>query len=150
MRKTKTTGIRKQKVKTYEAYLLGIALVVMIVGETALISNSTAADWHAGLSVLDMSPSISQTVSDMKVAFAPVAFTVNSINEFYQASALASAQILDMSSSSPDQPSPGEFVYGVNNFYQMAANEMTNVLDLSNYMPSTSSAPRVAGISITR
>ena len=140
---------KKQKVRTYEAYLLGLAIITVVAAEVGFANYATSSDWHDGFAVLDLSSSVSQTVSDMKVAFAPAGFALESINGFYEQSAVAMTQVLDMSASS-DQSSPMDLVYGVNDFYQMATNEMANVLDLSDYLPSASQQPRVAGASVIR
>ncbi len=141
-------GRSGQKVKTYEAYLLGLALIALVVGEVGLLNNVTPADLSSGLSILDISNSVSQSVSDVKLTLAPAAFAVDSINQFYEQSAVATTQLLDF--SSPGQPSPMDLVYGVNDFYNMASKEVVSVLDLSNYMPSNSNVPMVAGASISR
>ncbi|HEX5430231.1 MAG TPA: hypothetical protein VFX17_04110 [Patescibacteria group bacterium] len=154
VRRTKTNksarkNSKPKAAKKYPAYILGIVLAVFLFAESALVLNATPKDWQAGASVLDVSSGITSMVSDLKVAATPVEFTVVSVQEFYNQSAIAMAQLLDGS----NVPGPMLAISGVNNFYNVASQQLAQVLDLSSfykpaYSPELSS--RVAGASIRK
>jgi len=154
-RKTKTKS--KSKIqnkpkrlwhKKYDAVALAVIILVMVASESALAFNTTPADWHAGLSVLDMSGAVTTSVANLNTLFEPIKVATTGINEFYQQAAVATIQLLDTNNKN-NEVGPLAFVTGVNNFYQMATNEMTNMLDLTNYTTHTWS-PEVAGANVTR
>jgi hypothetical protein len=128
------------KAKNYPAYILGIVLVVAITGEAALFTAATPADWQAGISVLDASRTISETVSSVKTAFAPAMFVADSINEFYHQASIAMVQIL----TPAPNVDPLLAVKAVDEFYAMATRQMMSLLDVTNYISNFGPQPAYA------
>ena len=143
--KQKKVGMKARQEKSYPVHVMVILVAVLIAGESWLALNTTSQDWHRGLAVLDVSSGVSSLTADVSFAFEPAVEVASGITEFYQESAMAAMQVLDISS---DNTSPMMFVEGVNTFYQLAADEMTNILDLTNY--SSPFQARVAGVSVSR
>jgi hypothetical protein len=143
---TTTKRARKPQERTYQAYILGLVLITLLAGEFALITSSTSHDWKVGMQILDLSDAVPQLIADVKFVSEPAVFALNTIDEFYNHSAVAASQILDMSDS---DSSPMMLVYGINDFYDLASKEMASVLDLSGYIDS-SFEPQVAGISVSQ
>jgi hypothetical protein len=138
------TRKHRTKIKQYPAYMLGIALVTFVLLESAILSPATTQDWHAGLSMLDVSSGVTAMASDLKLALQPTMFTYQAVDDFYNQAAVASTDVLDVTNQDSDSVMA---VTGINNFYQVASKEMANVLDISNY--ASPWQPQVAGASVS-
>lgn len=134
---TKKTKTKKQK--GYEPQYLLLALVVFLLIEGFLVSNATNTDWQKGLSVLDVSSAVSRIGVDVQIAIAPMIDTVKSVDEFYQLSAAAMTELLDLSSRNP-MDEVLAITDSINEFYQRAANEMIALLDVTSYQPNVAGA----------
>jgi len=143
--KAVTKKVYKKKVHQYEAHYLAFVLIAFLLIEGFLFTNTGTRDWQKGISVLDVSAPVMQTVADVSTLMQPVSDAVVGVNEFYQVSATAMIELLDMSEDGPI--SEISFVTNsVNNFYQEASIEMASLLDMS----EVSSWPaQVAGVSVT-
>jgi hypothetical protein len=129
----------RKATKKYPAYVLGIALVLVVLAETSVLYNATGTDWKKGLAVLDVSAGVTEVASAVNFSAQPFVVATTASTQFYKQSALATIQLLD-----PKDSDSMMFVEGVNDFYSMAATQMAGVLDISNYF-SPMQTPLVAG-----
>lgn len=141
--KTKTNSKRgKTRSISYPAYYLALALGLVILLEGFMMGVATPKSVSEGLSVLDMSGSVHQVVSDFSAVIAPMMDQVASITKFYQLAAAELTTMLDMSNSNLLM-----FPKGVIEFYNLASVQMAELLDFSGQYTNM---PQVAGISIFR
>jgi hypothetical protein len=138
-----TKKSKTKKVKHYEPHYLLIILAVVLLLEGFLVVNTREADWGSGLSILNLSPSINQTISDTAALLEPVADTINSVSVFYQKSATALAGFLDLSTNNPIDEVITLTSY-ITAFYENAADELTVLFDLTD---TASPFGKVAGAS---
>ncbi|MBX4186858.1 MAG: hypothetical protein KW802_01180 [Candidatus Doudnabacteria bacterium] len=151
MKKTKTKiktkrAVRKvNKVKHYEPHYLAIALLAFTLVEGLLFTTTKPADWQSGLAVLDVSSAVSTTVADTSFILQPVGDAVSGVNQFYEVSATAMIDLLDMGDEGPIAQLT--FVTdSVYEFYQQASSEMMALLDVTETM---NWSPQVAGASVS-
>ena len=141
--KSKTKKISKPKIKKYPAHHLGWVLVALLIVEGVLIS-SKPANWNAGLAVLNMSASVSETSANLTSLFAPMIDAVDGINQFYAVATNEMIPLLDMNGSMDEIAVVWE---SVDEFYQQASIQMSELLDISS---TTSWIGSVAGVSMEK
>lgn len=138
----KTKKNKKSKKTNYQSSYLILILIAFLLSETLLISFTTPADWTDAVSILDMKKSVSETFEDVAIAFTPITNSILAVNNFYQAAAEATMQLLDISGSENEV---AQVFNTVSDFYGEASLQMAQVLDISSPVVTE----RVAGISIT-
>jgi hypothetical protein len=118
------------RAKKYESHYLAIALIAFLLLEGIFITSTQAVDWQKGVTVLDISSSVSQTMSDLEVTLQPVIETASNVNQFYQIAATQMMWLLDLSSNNPiDQVA--QVTNGVTEFYNQATIELAYLFDMS-------------------
>jgi hypothetical protein len=135
---------RKPKEKHFHVSYLALAVAGLLILEGILFSTASAADWKAGVSILNLSQPIQQTSQTFMMTIKPMVETVEGINSFYQQAATAATSLLDLSG----QESGMEDIFAVvSNFYDQASQQMAQLIGLpqgSYYIG------HVSGISIER
>lgn len=133
MKKTKTkksTKSSKLRLKHYSPQYLAAILTCVLILEGILLGVGSGADWQRAVTILDTSNGVSQTAQDMTETLQPVTDLVQGVDQFYQLSADAMMQLLDLSDSGIG--SEALFIFsGVNDFYQQSSIEMTGLLGAS-------------------
>src|SRR6185436_9836854 len=143
-KKASVAKVKRQKVKQYESHYLALILVGFLLLEGLLGTMTTIKDWQQGVTVLDISSQVTQTISDANVAIQPVFEAIEGVDQFYSMATTEMTTLLDFSGENNfaelEQVTDGVFA-----FYDQASIEMAHVLDLSdiNTWPA-----RVAGVSI--
>jgi hypothetical protein len=130
----KRSKISKHLKKSYPVHLLAAVLMVVVFVEGMVFGGATAHDVNVSLQVLDMSASVSQTVSDLQTLAAPVALTVRGINQFYEMAATETMFLLDNNIV----PNMTTMISDILKFYSIASREMAAALDLSDELYPTS------------
>jgi predicted DNA-binding ArsR family transcriptional regulator len=139
---TKTKSIKREKPeKSFHVSYLAIAIVGLVLLEGLLFSCSTTARWKNASEVLDVSSSVAQCVTDMRVTLAPVVETVNLVNQFYSLSTDAAMELLDLKGS---QKGVMEVYNGVSRFYHLASIEMETLLGLDRLTINSAQAAEIA------
>lgn len=134
----------KKKPKLYSQQYLGLALLILLLGESSLFAYTHEADWRQAAELFDLSQSVTETVSDLQTTFAPMVSAIEGVNDFYQQAVTAAWPLLDLSQANNEAI---ELIIAVNDFYQLASVQMAQLLDFS---PAASLSGNVAGISIEK
>jgi hypothetical protein len=136
----KNTKQSRKKVKHYPVEYLGIALLALIVLETAMMGNITFADVTEASEILDLSGDVAMMGQLIVNTFQPMIDVAAGIDQFYQLAAAETEKLLDFTQAYEDTVA---IVTGVHEFYVLASIEMEALLD-----PTADYMPQVAGASV--
>lgn len=116
--------------KKYRPHHLAAVLTSILILEGILFGATSSVDWQKSAAVLDVSSGVADTAQDLAATFQPMIDLTESINRFYELSAVEMMQLLDFSGSGV--PDIGYIYNGVADFYQQSSIQMAQLLDLSN------------------
>jgi hypothetical protein len=139
--KNKSKKTTARKARNFEAHYLALILVAVLLLEGYFVTSTHRSDWQQGASVLDISHEVSETFTELGQVFQPIADAVDGVNEFYELSATAMMQVLDISEPTYELRIVTDGVY---NFYQEASIQLSQLLDVT---PTSSWPAHVAGVS---
>ncbi len=135
---------RKIKPKHFHVSYLALAIAGLLILEGILFSTASAANWQAGVSVLNMSQPLKHTRQTFMLTISPMVETVEGINSFYQQATTAATSLLDISGQDTGL---GDVFAAVKSFYDQASTQFALLMGLPKgayYMG------QVSGISIER
>ncbi len=125
--KSKPKVNSRPKRKQFLAHHLGIILVVFLLLEGLLVTQTQAQDWSAGVSILDMSATVEESAANLSEAFAPQIMLYEQVTEFYSEMADEMEDLLVMNDAFEDV----SYIWlGVTDFYQQSADELGTLLGL--------------------
>jgi hypothetical protein len=118
---------RKSKAKHFHVSYLALTIAGLLILEGILFSTASAADWKAGVSVLNLSKPLQQTSRTFMTTISPMVETVQGINSFYDQATTAATSLLDLSAQ--DTTFADIFVT-VKGFYEQASIELAQLVGL--------------------
>ncbi len=129
--------------KHFHVSYLALAIVGLLVLEGLLFTLSSKAAWQEAVGILDMGPTVAETIDAMEYTFAPMIETVSAVNQFYSLATDAAMELLDLKGSEKELLL---VINSVTGFYFQASVEMEHLLGIS---ALTIHSPQVAGASVT-
>ncbi len=87
----------KARATKYPVEYLGIALLALVLIETALLGNVSSTDVTSALGLFDSSTQIAEAGQTLAAAVEPMIVMASDINKFYAVAAVETTQLLDAS-----------------------------------------------------